>query len=242
MNILLIVALPVLLILIILPFWMSAPKTSKDKRYVKGILEPKHNRYTLSIPENYTGDQPVPLVLVLHYGGHGMPFYGELILRELIEPALRAMDAIILAPDCPAADWIQPEIDQFILDLLSHVGDQYNIDPHKVLITGYSLGGIGTWHLAGRYPDRFTAVLAMAAQPPEYASMMDWPVPIYVIHGREDELFPVVNTTKVVVQLENRDVDITYRILEQVSHFETQKYYVPLQAAVPWILDRWETS
>jgi predicted peptidase len=240
MNVLLLVVLIVLLILIIMPFWLSAPKTSKDRRYVKGVLGPNHGRYTLSIPEDYTGNQPVPLVVALHYGGHGIPFYGELILRELIEPALRELGAIILAPDCPTEDWSQPESDQFILDLLSHVGDQYNLDPRKTLITGYSLGGIGTWHLAGQFPDRFATALVMAAQPPENTSVTNWTVPLYVIHGRDDELFPIVNTTKVIVQLENNDVDIAYRILERVSHFETQKFFTPLQDAVPWVLNHWD--
>jgi len=222
-----------------MPFWLSAPKVSKDERLIKGVLGPGHRRYTILIPEGYTGQQTTPLVIALHFGGHGTPYYGELFLREFISPALKGLTAIIAAPDCPTQDWTMPESEAFILDLLSFIMDQYNIDPIKILITGYSIGGIGTWHMAGRYPERFTVALAMAAQPPEGVSIDEWKLPLYVIHGRDDELFPIVNTSKVIVQLENQGKDVTYRILEKASHFEVPKYLGPLQDAVPWIVDKW---
>jgi predicted peptidase len=239
---LLILKLIVLLILIILPFSLSDPKTTRDKHYVKDTLGPKHRRFTLAFPKDYTGNQPFPLVGALHYGGHGMPFYGELILRELIEPALIGLGAIITAPDCPGIDWIQSESDQFILDLISQIRNHYSIDSNKILITGYSLGGIGTWHLVEKFSEQFTTALVMAGEPPTEINTTNWKVPLYVIHGRDDELFPIVNTTKKVVKMENGHMDITYRILDGVSHFEVHKFLDPLQEAVHWVLNCWETQ
>ena len=34
-------------------------------------------RYTLVIPEGYTGQESVPFILSLHYGGQVTPFYGR---------------------------------------------------------------------------------------------------------------------------------------------------------------------
>jgi hypothetical protein len=238
-SLLLIMAVIILMVLVILPFWLSSPKTSKDKRVIKGVIGRKNRRYTLLIPEKYSDIQRNPLVIALHYGGHGTPYYGEFILRDLIAPALGELNAIMVAPDCPAKDWTAPDSETLILDLLSYLENQYKIDSQKVLITGYSIGGIGTWHMAGRFPGRFAAALAMAAQPPKNFSIDEWSVPMYVIHGRDDEVFPIVDTTKVVIQMENQKKDVAYRILEQVRHFETYKYISPLKDAIQWVIDRW---
>ena len=53
--------------------------------------------YTLAIPATYTGDTPVPLILALHYGGHGAAYFGFGVLADLVEPALRELEAIILS-------------------------------------------------------------------------------------------------------------------------------------------------
>jgi predicted peptidase len=240
MDYVLILSITTLLILVILPFWLNAPKISRDQQMIKDVLEPEHRRYTLLIPEDYGQTQRMPLVISLHYGGHGIPYYGELMLRELIYPSLRSLRAVIAAPDCPGKDWTLAESSNFVLDLLAHLKDQYDIDPKKILITGYSLGGIGAWQMAYYHPDLFSGAIVMAAQPPEWISVGEWSVPLYVIHGREDEHFGIVNTTRMVVQLEEAGKDVTYRILERVRHYEVSKYSTPLQQTVPWILDRWE--
>ena len=86
------------------------------------VLQPGDRRYTIAIPASYTGDQPVPLVLALHYGGTVTPYYGKGFLVGLVEPALRDLGAIIIAPDCTADDWTQPESETDVLALLDHVG------------------------------------------------------------------------------------------------------------------------
>jgi dipeptidyl aminopeptidase/acylaminoacyl peptidase len=80
----------------------------------------------------------------------------------------------------------------------------------------------------------------MAAEPPENALATDWTLPLFVIHAREDQLFPIANTTRMVVKLEESGVDIAYRILEHTTHYETQKFMIPMQDAVTWIRERWE--
>jgi hypothetical protein len=91
------------------------------------VLQPGHRRYTIAIPKGYTSGQPVPLVLALHFGGSVTPFYGKLILTGLVEPALRKLGAIIVAPDCTARDWTQPQSEADVLALLDSVQDTYYV-------------------------------------------------------------------------------------------------------------------
>lgn len=204
-------------------------------------LQPGHHRYTIFVPPTYTGQNRVPLILALHYAGHGTPFFGEMLLLGLVKPAFEVLNAIIVAPDCPARDWTQPESDQFILELLDALQGAYNIDPERILITGYSLGGMGTWHFAARYPDRFTAAIVMAGRPPEDVLAIDWQIPLMVIHGRNDEVVPINDTKTAVLELEQKDVDITFRILEGATHYETHYFVNALRSAIPWLENRWGT-
>jgi poly(3-hydroxybutyrate) depolymerase len=125
------------------------------------VLDPGR-LYTLAIPASYTGDESVPLVLALHYGGHGAPYFGRGVLTGLVEPALRELEAIIVAPDCTGDDWTDPQSEEDVIAVLNHIESNFNINPEQTLVTGYSMGGIGTWYLAGRHPDRFKAAIVVA--------------------------------------------------------------------------------
>ncbi|MBC8496964.1 MAG: prolyl oligopeptidase family serine peptidase [Anaerolineales bacterium] len=202
-------------------------------------LDPSH-RYTLSIPEDYSGEKPVPLVVALHYGGHGTPFYGKSILTDMVEPALRELGAVIISPDCPSSDWTQPESEVFVIEILDTIQAKHNIDSDKVLVTGYSLGGMGTWHFAASQPDRFSAGVVMAGMPPGNALEIEWAVPLYVIHGRDDEVLPIDPTLSAVAQLQSQGVDIKLKILEGVTHYETYLFVEQLKDTIPWITDSWK--
>ena len=238
-NFLILAALLALLAMLLAPFYLMNKKTAHKAGLNRLALAPGYRRYTLSIPENYTGDQPVPLILVLHYAGHGTPYYGELILTSLVEPAFRELGAIIAAPDCPDFDWTQPKSEQLLLDLLADLKGRFNLDPRRILLTGYSLGGIGTWHLAARHPEGFTAAIIMAGRPLAAYQTLNWHLPLMVIHGRNDELMPLQPTKEAVIWLEEQGVDIQLRILEGVSHYETHYFEVALRNTIPWLLDRW---
>jgi predicted peptidase len=204
------------------------------------VLQPGDCPYTVAVPKGYAGDRPLPLVLALHFAGPVTPFYGQLILTGLVEPALRELGAVIVAPDCTATDWTHPQSEADVLALLDHVQEVYNIDARRTLITGYSMGGIGTWHLAARHQDRFAAALVMAGLPPPHIVDAQWEIPLYVIHSRQDEVMPLKRTKDVVGQLQARGVSVDLVILHGVTHYETGRFVEPLRAAIPWIEQAWQ--
>lgn len=208
---------------------------------VEGIVLPGGQRFAIAIPENYTGEHAVPLVLALHYSGHdGTPFYGQTMLVTLVEPALRELGAIIVAPDCSGADWTDPQSEADVLAILDYVEGAYNLDPRRKLVTGFSMGGIGTWYMAAYHPDRFTAALVMAGYPPFDVSEVDWQVPLYILHSVQDEVIPLEPTQNALLQLEEGDVPVKLVVLDGVTHYETTRFVVPLREAVPWIREVWQ--
>ena len=233
----------VIAILVFLPFILLSRKPkSLDAEISYEILPPGYRRYTIYVPKEYNGNNPVPLILALHYAGQGIPFYGEMILQSMIRPAFEDMDPIIVAPDCPGQYWDQQESEQLILDVLADVKKKYNIARGRTLVTGYSLGGVGTWYYAERFPNHFSAAIVMAGNPPEDVLELSWEIPLMVIHGKDDEIHPVQTTKEVVKQLEESDVDIEMRLLEGVRHYETNYYVAALKNSIPWLLNIWENS
>ncbi|HEY5622259.1 MAG TPA: alpha/beta hydrolase-fold protein [Gammaproteobacteria bacterium] len=196
-------------------------------------------RYTLAIPGGYTGQDPTPLIVSLHYGGQVTPFYGRGLVESLIEPVLRELGAIIVAPDSAAGNWANPTSEQHVLELLDYIQTNYNIDTSKTLLTGYSMGGGGTWYLAPRHPERFRAALVMAGRPQEDSASLDWQTPLYAIHSSADEVVPLESTLSTVARLRDQGARVDLVVIDEITHYEIPRYGPHLSAAIPWIQEVW---
>ncbi len=203
------------------------------------VLPSGDQRYTIAVPAGYTGDQPVPLVLALHFGGEVTPFYGRIILVELVEPALRELGAIIISPDCPTNSWTDPQSEKAVLELLAYVEKNYAVDVQRRLITGYSLGGAGTWYLTARNPDRFSAAVIMAGWPPQAIEDVEWKIPLVIIHSRQDEIVPLQPTQEIVNTLNAKGTPVKLVVLDGITHFEMFRFVEPLRTTVSWVESVW---
>jgi dienelactone hydrolase len=88
------------------------------------------------------------------------------VLQILVRPALAELGAIIVAPDSLGGGWESAENERAVNQLLDAVLASYSIDTKKITITGFSMGGSGTWHVAAKFPQRFTAAIPMAGRLP----------------------------------------------------------------------------
>ena len=200
----------------------------------KNTLDPLGVHYTLLVPENIKEDKDLPLIIALHYGGMVTPYYGEGILRGLVAPALGDLGTFIAAPDCKTGSWQDPACVQGILALLEHLLERYQIDRNRILLCGYSMGGIGAWHTAILQQEKFCAVLAISAPVPSGAGIVEWKIPIYVIHSREDELFPYQDTQTAVEGIRQGGVSIEFDLVENLTHFDVSGFIPTLRRALPW--------
>ena len=196
-------------------------------------------RYTLAIPANLPLEEPVPLVLALHFRGEVTPFFGSQALVGFFEPGLRELEALIVAPDLTGERWTDEVAEEDVLAILEEVRADFNTDARRTLITGYSLGGIGTWHFAARHPDRFAAGVVVSGYPPEGVLDGGWSVPLYVIHGSRDELLPLGATEEAVQELERRGVIVELVVVDGPTHFMVGEFLDSLKDAVPWIREVW---
>lgn len=195
-------------------------------------------RYGLSVPGDYTASRPRPLVLALHPGGGGSPYYGDSFLRSIFLPGLRDLAPIMIAPDVPGRTWTEPRAEQAVMALVAATSKEFAIDNARVLVVGFSLGGAGTWHLSSRQADRFTAAIVMAGRTEEPLAALGR-IPTYVIHGRDDEVVPFAQAEERAMALAKLNRPIAFEALPGVSHYAMGSYVGALTRGGQWVSERW---
>lgn len=192
--------------------------------------------YAVSVPRGYHGE-PVPLILALHFGGDPEGA-GHAMLQILIQPALGDLGALIVAPDSVGGGWSTAANEQAVNALLAAVEKRYAIDAKRVIVTGFSMGGRGTWDWADKYPDRFRAAIPIAGTPP--ASGASWRLPVFAVHSRDDKVQPIGPTERRIAELKTRGINAQIVVLNGIEHFETYKFVNGLRQAVPWVQEIWK--
>lgn len=197
-------------------------------------------RFAVSLPSGFDGasDDPRPLVLALHPGGRSA-YYGSWFLQTTVEPALRSWGAVMVAPDVPDRSWTTERSERALLTLLEHAFETYDIDRDRVLVTGFSMGGRGTWHVAAKHPDVFTGAIVMAGSPEGVDVHALSATPLYLIHSPDDEVVPFQPVQEAHADLLGLGYPIRLQALPGASHHDMGSYDQALREAGAWILERW---
>ena len=197
-------------------------------------------RYAISLPEGIGDGEPRPLVLALHPGGGRTPYYGGEFMRRIVGPALRDWNAIIVAPDAPTRAWTSDVAERAVIGLLGRVQETYAVDPDRILVTGFSLGGRGTWFFATRHPDLFDGAIPIAGAVRNDPLDALGEMPVYVIHSRDDEVVDIASAREAVETLGARAHPVRFEELTGVGHFTMGSYIQPLEDAAAWMIDQWD--
>lgn len=193
-------------------------------------------RYSLSMPVLEQGAR-APLVLALHYGGEITPWYSMPFLEMLAGPAFEPLGAIIVAPDCPGRGWTDPRSEAAALALVRHALDHWPADPRRVAVSGFSMGGIGTWHLAAGHPELFSAALPVAGLPGDELPA----IPLYAIHSRQDEVIELGPAKRAVKEMKRQGVRAKLVVLEEgPPHYRTPAFAPALRQGARWLERLWK--
>lgn len=199
-----------------------------------------HGRFTLSLPAAYDGSDKVkaPLVLVLHYAGQPTRFYGRPLV-ELFAPAWQELGAIFLAPESRDGQWSSEANEAFVLNLLETMQSHYPVDAERVVVTGYSMGAIGSWHMIMSHPERFSAALPVAGMS---NGPLECPVPVLSLATRSDEIFDFERLAAAVDNLKQQGCAVELREVAARGHYDIGGFAGALREAVPWLKSVWANS
>jgi hypothetical protein len=136
---------------------------------IDGSVQP----YGLEIPDQLDLSKPVPLWVWLHGRGDTETDMHFINNRMGKSGQFQPDDAIVLHPfGRQCIGWKSAgEIDVF--EAIAHVSQNYNIDPNRIALMGFSMGGAGVWHIGAHYADQFASVHAGAgfAETKEYTNL-----------------------------------------------------------------------
>jgi phospholipase/carboxylesterase len=209
--------------------------------------------HTAHVP---AGDGPFPAIIALH--GWGASAHDLLGLA----PVLHGGQAVVLCPEGPVAvpfgggqyghGWFPlragqpPDIVAFrhasdlLRDFVRQVVVRYPIDPERIVLAGFSQGGVMAYDLALREPGRFAGLVALSTWlPPELTA--DVPkvpehegFPVLVVHGTRDDRIDVERARESREALRTYGVTQTYREFDMGHEIRQDALKVVLQ----WLEDK----
>ncbi|MCE5322694.1 dienelactone hydrolase family protein [bacterium] len=158
-------------------------------------------KYSLILPQGYeVGKGKLwPLVVFLHGAGERGDDLEKLKVHGPTKLAAQGKQFpfIILAPLCPEDCWWNNEADKTI-KLIDETVSNYNVDKNRIYLTGISMGGYGTWHLAAKIPNRLAAIAPICGGGDPASAGIIKNIPVWVFHGDKDPTVPIEKSQEMV--------------------------------------------
>ena len=202
------------------------------------------------------GDGPYPTVLALHgWGANAMDLLGiapHLCSGRFLVICPQGPVEVPLGPGAVGYGWFPlaldapPDVPAILAArdnlrlFLDACAARYPIDRRKLVLLGFSQGGVMAYGLAFREAERYSAVAVLSSWlPQEFVNASpniansQYP-PMLIQHGLHDELIEVDRARESVEALRSLRVPVTYREYE-MGHQITQRSLADLSA---WLGDK----
>lgn len=178
-----------------------------------------HVNYLLYVPPGYAQDTTSdwPLILFLHGSeqrGDDPSLLDDMALLAFAEKA-RDFPFVAVIPQCPLNTHWPP---RFVKDVLDTVEGALRIDRTRVYLTGFSMGGYGTWQTAAAFPGTFAAIAPICGMSdlPDASRLAG--IPIWAFHGARDENVPVTESQKMIETLRRSGADARLTVYPDLAH------------------------
>lgn len=198
-------------------------------------------RYQVYVPADYQTKASWPAILFLHGAGERGDD-GLLQTNVGLGPAIRQNPSryptIVVFPQVPRdSQWVGAPGEMAVAALQQTIRE-FHVDPNRVYLTGLSMGGHGTWYVAYRHPELFTAIVPIcgwvrefpqfrgsvpvvpgdsAAVMPSLAQRLA-KVSVWIFHGEIDQVVNVNGSREPAAALKAAGVNVQYTELLGLNH------------------------
>jgi predicted peptidase len=223
-------------------------------------------RYQVYVPAEHSSERAWPIIVELH--GNGAQGTDGLFqttggLAAQVRRNRSRFPTIVLFPQCqPGKRWTQPEMEELVMAELDHTIEEFRGDPGRVYLTGYSMGAIGAFRIASRWPERFAAMATIStrvqsseggsaeetaldrrthpftAASDQFAALAAVLVgiPVWLFHGDSDKVIAVDESRRMVAALRNAGAEHRYTEYPGADHVVTAFKAYAEEELVPWLL------
>jgi predicted esterase len=210
---------------------------------IRGRLQP----YAIYVPRKPAPSDGYGLTLLLHSLGANYNQFGD--TRNQSQIGDRGPGSIVITPEGRGPDgWYYGQAGADTFEVWADVAKHYRLDPSWTSISGYSMGGYGTYKFATQYPDLFARANPVVGPPglgiwappadPEpggagsntnrmLASVRN--VPFMIWDGTEDELVPVAGAVRQANTFDQLGYRYVFDLFTGADHFAlaTNDQYAP---------------
>jgi predicted peptidase len=205
--------------------------------------------YSVYVPHSWNRSKRWPVILFLHGAGER----GSDGLRSTqigAGAAIRGnpdrVPAIVVFPQAPLETrWLGEPADAAMAALDAAI-KEFHGDRDRTYLTGLSMGGYGTYHLAMAHPGKFAALVIVcggllphaatvavqqsplnrdAADPYAFTAHAIRSYPIWICHGDADPVIPVEESRTMVERLRAEGAEVHYNEYAGVGHNAWDRAY-----------------
>jgi predicted peptidase len=222
-------------------------------------------RYQVYVPVDYTPQQTYPVLLFLHgvgeRGDDGL-LQTQVGLGAAIRQARDRFPLLVVFPQARQETWWAGDMAALALQALEQTVAEFHGDPHRLYLSGVSMGGYGTWAVAARAGGRFAALVPVcgwvtlpradlpaaqhaalladnpfvqAPDPYTAAAARIGQTPVWLFHGAADPLVSVEESRRMVTALHAWGTEVRYTEYAGVGHTAWDQAYAEPEL-VPWLL------
>ncbi len=222
-------------------------------------------KYQVFVPDNWSPHQKWPIILFLHGAGEraddGLE-ETDIGIGSAIRSDRTRVPAIVVMPQCRKnLWWVEPPMDELAIAALEAATKEFHGDLSRTYLTGLSMGGYGSWHLAQKYPGRFAALVVICGgiHPPAatlkaHPELAKWTlpegpsaysqaatkigkVPVWIFHGADDDIVPVVESQRMRAAMTQVGAEVHYTEYPGVKHVSWDRAYDEPKL-FPWLLSK----
>ena len=237
-------------------------KRREDGFLKRAVVAPDSRpaNYRVYLPIDFDPTKKYPVILCLHGSGEkgvdneqqiGGATLGSVIQLYNWKQPERYRSFIAVFPQT-SNYWIGDAAEQ-AMKALEQTVTEFNGDTNRLYLTGFSLGGYGSWYLAAKYPKKFAAVvpagggiapptnvplaglrlfmpaemfaLYSASDPYTAFAKSIGKTPVWIFHGAKDDIVPVTESRKMEAALKASGGNVKYTEYAEEGHFIPDRIY-----------------
>jgi predicted peptidase len=177
-------------------------------------------KFVVYVPHMYDPGRAWPVIVFLHgvgeSGDDGLS-PTDVGLGHAIRTWPERFPCLAVFPQCPRKTLWGKDFEDVDV-ALAQTQKEYNLDPHRIYLTGLSLGGYGAWVYGAQRADIFAALMPICGggrveDAPRLAN-----VPIWAFHGAEDTVVEPSESRKIVEAVKRAGGMVKYTEYPDIKH------------------------
>jgi predicted peptidase len=118
---------------------------------------------------------------------------------------------------------------------------EFHVDEKRLYLSGFSMGADGIYEIAGGWPERFAALIAISGYGPDDDAALVQQVrriPLRIFHGARDERVDVDRARRLVADLKKVQASVEYTEFPDARHGPTAERVYAESAIIDWLLSQ----